>query len=49
MLVKCAGADKAAADPKLKVTLFAPSDEVRPPWSCYAHLLLTLCLLTACL
>lgn len=32
MLVKCAGADT-----KLKITVFAPSDEVSPPWSCCAR------------
>jgi hypothetical protein len=32
-LVKCAGATKAAADPKLKVTVFAPTDAVSP--MCY--------------
>jgi hypothetical protein len=29
-LVKCARVDKAAADPKLKVTVFAPTDAVSP-------------------
>jgi hypothetical protein len=29
-VVKCAGADKAAADAKLKVTVLAPTDSVSP-------------------
>jgi hypothetical protein len=35
-LVKCAGAEKAAADGKLKATVFAPTDLVSP-MHCIAH------------